>query len=805
MGFNVFSQDSNTVKLNDTYLVYIQWDESEELQDITHLVTNITIPQPKWKEETQYFGNNAFKFILPDYDSVDNLQLELIEPESLDASNIASKIMSYVFDFSKWQYVERNIPYIKIVITDNNFTRAVYQYEFKWLKIASVDNYSMSYADDTIPVINIGLSFMHFVHNMANYKLSEDQNDEARLQEEAAEYEAENEDTYMPEIPEVPPVPEFPPVQTDPPTSEPKEGTETTQGQVPSENPAEAIAPDNSNDQSTSGKPNTTEGLDVEPSSKIPENETNEERWAREKAEWDAQHFDADGNYVKQPLTEEDKARDKEILLQQNTTQEERDAAAEQGISVAELRQKNRNDAFAANHDGMSPEEWAEKNKDKPKEAVPTTAPAENIGVEPTSGGDVPAEKPAEKSEEAKPFRGEELTELVHTGKINSKNGWVAAAKKAGYTDEEIKYARDSFNSNAEYKANWNAHVAEEKAQKAEQEANVARVEAGADAEVAKTMEGIATKDEIAAGKAKQEAEHVEKSQNLYYDAKTPGASDFIVSFPTDTSKVDAAKQKAADADAQSKKSTQEAIDARKQADASESASKAADEKASKARAEADAAKKKADSVKGTDPMKFDKSPKEQPKAEESKPESKPVETPKKEEEPKKAETPKEAPKKAEEKKEEKKEEKPEQKEEKKEVKPVKPIEAEPTPKKEEKTAPTFGANTSSKKPIEQRSYDERNSAAKTKDSYKEVREIAPMKSHEEVKDGKKVTVFDGVDDSKMSSSEYTAFHNARTARANEMMLADEKKNGKSRGNASAYWLDAEKEWSEGKLDKYYK
>lgn len=175
MGLNIYERQAIAApQLNDTFLVKIKWNKSDTEYEELPSCIGFTAPMPKWKEELQTFGNNSYKFLIPDYDSVDDVQLEFLEYADLRISDKIAKMLSYVFNFEedKWWYLERNIYELVVEIYNNNFSNVSYTYVFKYLKITKYDNYELNYSDDTPVKWNISLNFMHYQQYAGGYNVS---------------------------------------------------------------------------------------------------------------------------------------------------------------------------------------------------------------------------------------------------------------------------------------------------------------------------------------------------------------------------------------------------------------------------------------------------------------------------------------------------------------------------------------------------------------------------------------------------------------------------------------------------------
>lgn len=198
------------MKLSDSYQVFIKLSKNdfEKLgisTDESYIewfeCTNVTLPTFKYKEETYKYGNNRRTILIPDYESIGNLELTLLEnytdpnmpllplgwslqnfkPEQNNTlCNMQSYIdlfLSKLFDIEHFSYkLHDYIPEIKIIITSNDFTNSVLEYRFTNLKLISYDTYQLDYSS-TSPV-SWKLSFV-----FQGYTISiPDDNDTAGLQ-----------------------------------------------------------------------------------------------------------------------------------------------------------------------------------------------------------------------------------------------------------------------------------------------------------------------------------------------------------------------------------------------------------------------------------------------------------------------------------------------------------------------------------------------------------------------------------------------------------------------------------------------
>lgn len=162
MGLNVFQQIDNFIpKLNDTFRVYIRWNENDELQELQSCI-GFTIPQPKYKDEYQFFGNQAQRFLIPDYESFDDVKIELYEYNDLRIGQLVSKCLSYNYDFKNNYYINKFIYQLLIEILDNNFEKKVYTYDFRLIKLTNYENYELGTEANDPTKWSLSFSYMYF-------------------------------------------------------------------------------------------------------------------------------------------------------------------------------------------------------------------------------------------------------------------------------------------------------------------------------------------------------------------------------------------------------------------------------------------------------------------------------------------------------------------------------------------------------------------------------------------------------------------------------------------------------------------
>ena len=162
--------NTKTVQLSDTYQVYIKlydtgtFSEYAEMQECT----SVKLPNYKLKEEIYDYGNNSKKFLIPDYEGLEDLELEFIENYSTSGEmtirNIVDLCLHKLFDQEKFAYkLDDYIPEIKINIVNNTFDRLVFSYVFKNLKLTDYSIYDLDYSSDSIVKWSLKFSYQSYI------------------------------------------------------------------------------------------------------------------------------------------------------------------------------------------------------------------------------------------------------------------------------------------------------------------------------------------------------------------------------------------------------------------------------------------------------------------------------------------------------------------------------------------------------------------------------------------------------------------------------------------------------------------
>ena len=183
---NVYSWQMNkTVKLSDSYQVLLKLNTKEykivgnqqlddpyiELYDCI----SVGLPSYKYKEEIYQYGNNAKKFLIPDYESgLEDLTLEFNEHygnkfvnnenvQCLAINELVSLCLSKLFDMKTFAYkLDDYIQEIKVRIFDNRFSEVVTEYIFNNLKLTNYEKYDLDYASSEIAKWKLSFSYQSY-------------------------------------------------------------------------------------------------------------------------------------------------------------------------------------------------------------------------------------------------------------------------------------------------------------------------------------------------------------------------------------------------------------------------------------------------------------------------------------------------------------------------------------------------------------------------------------------------------------------------------------------------------------------
>lgn len=205
---NVYSYAiEKTVKLSDTYQVFIYLTQEDYEQLLAHAnndlsefaqdggtingkvcklielfgCTKVKLPSFSFKEESYIYGNFRRNMLIPDYQSVGNLELTLLEhyddPLKVTSNNYDPAInnnllciqsyvdlfLSKLFDMEHFAYkLHDYIPKIEVRITSNDFSKYVMVYEFTNLKLISYDSYDLDYSSTSPIEWNLQFAFQGY-------------------------------------------------------------------------------------------------------------------------------------------------------------------------------------------------------------------------------------------------------------------------------------------------------------------------------------------------------------------------------------------------------------------------------------------------------------------------------------------------------------------------------------------------------------------------------------------------------------------------------------------------------------------
>lgn len=196
---NVYEYNTvKTVKLTDTFQVLVKLKDSdytdilkkdaelEQNKDITLRIkkpddgyfelfncTNAKLPMFKYKEEVFKYGNNVITKLIPNYESLEPLELELTEHYIDDITTSDSKILfvsdfvnlclNKLFDTVHHSYKLADfIPELIIKIFNNNFTKHILTYRFRDLKLNSYKKYDLDYSSNDLASWTLSFSYMSY-------------------------------------------------------------------------------------------------------------------------------------------------------------------------------------------------------------------------------------------------------------------------------------------------------------------------------------------------------------------------------------------------------------------------------------------------------------------------------------------------------------------------------------------------------------------------------------------------------------------------------------------------------------------
>lgn len=188
---NVYNFSNNrSVKLSDSYDVKVKLNETDAAKfkgvigkypwyNMDNTVTlpeclSVTIPEVGLKSETYKYGNNSRVYVYPDYEKPDDLKMELMEHihEKYSETNtqyigvvelLVNIFLSKLFDAATYSYkLNDYIPEMRITVYSNDFTRRLYYYVFKNLKLSSYNKYTLDYSSTDICKWSLTFSYQAY-------------------------------------------------------------------------------------------------------------------------------------------------------------------------------------------------------------------------------------------------------------------------------------------------------------------------------------------------------------------------------------------------------------------------------------------------------------------------------------------------------------------------------------------------------------------------------------------------------------------------------------------------------------------
>ena len=182
-------QTKKTVKLSDSYSVDLWLDKEDFSTDETAAkdktkvlnmdaipndyklelfnCTDVTLPSFKYKTEIYKYGNNEKAFLIPDYSSLDDLTIELMEyydkNDNLVVQQLVNLFLNKLFDSDTFTYRMHNyIKQLDINVYDNNFSMLMYKYTFKYLKLTNYTKYDLDYSSNNPAKWKLSFSYMEY-------------------------------------------------------------------------------------------------------------------------------------------------------------------------------------------------------------------------------------------------------------------------------------------------------------------------------------------------------------------------------------------------------------------------------------------------------------------------------------------------------------------------------------------------------------------------------------------------------------------------------------------------------------------
>ena len=151
-----------TVKLSDAYVItYKMNDDSSTLYNCI----GFTLPTYKFKNEVIKFGNRSKAFLIPDYSSLEDLQVTLFETENCDALKFINKCMNVNGSSEHNGTISSYNPFssiysITVDVYNNQLTKLKASFSFTNCKLVSYSrDFQFSYKDSSLPTYTISFSY----------------------------------------------------------------------------------------------------------------------------------------------------------------------------------------------------------------------------------------------------------------------------------------------------------------------------------------------------------------------------------------------------------------------------------------------------------------------------------------------------------------------------------------------------------------------------------------------------------------------------------------------------------------------
>ena len=182
-------QNTKTVKLSDSYSVELWLDKDdfstantpankkdkvlnletvpENYKLVLFNCTDVTLPAFKYKPEIYKYGNNEKTFLVPDYSSLDDVTIELMEyydnNDNLVVQQLVNLFLNKIFDPETFTYKMHDyIKQLEIKVYNNNFSSLIYVYRFKNLKLTNYTKYDLDYSSANPAKWKLTFSYMEY-------------------------------------------------------------------------------------------------------------------------------------------------------------------------------------------------------------------------------------------------------------------------------------------------------------------------------------------------------------------------------------------------------------------------------------------------------------------------------------------------------------------------------------------------------------------------------------------------------------------------------------------------------------------